>query len=218
MTHTLVVFREAISDSCHGNQFVMFDDVPLYWDAWDVMDYHLQTRCRLLLLHPSFAPLIHTIVFAGFFLDVKPDCRIDPTGSRLWRWCSLLIWCTQTGSEEVSASPSGSVIRAPSHRRLSWMPCVLTSNSTLRYFISFMISGEISDSLVVRKSQCCLLFQVTWAESHKFLKVEFPVRVRSPNATYEIQFGHLQRPTHRNTSWDWARFEVHLWGINYTSS
>lgn len=31
-------------DSCPGNQFVMFDDVPLYWDAWDVMDYHLQTR------------------------------------------------------------------------------------------------------------------------------------------------------------------------------
>uniref|UniRef100_A0A673YPV6 alpha-mannosidase n=1 Tax=Salmo trutta TaxID=8032 RepID=A0A673YPV6_SALTR len=52
--------------------------------------------------------------------------------------------------------------------------------------------------------------QVEWLESHKFLKVEFPVRVRSPNATYEIQFGHLQRPTHRNTSWDWARFEV--WG------
>ena len=22
----------------------MFDDVPLYWDAWDVMDYHLETR------------------------------------------------------------------------------------------------------------------------------------------------------------------------------
>lgn len=52
------------------------------------------------------------------------------------------------------------------------------------------------------------LCQVEWAESHKFLKVEFPVRVRSPDATYEIQFGHLQRPTHRNTSWDWARFEV----------
>lgn len=28
-----------------GNQFVLFDDVPLYWDAWDVMDYHLETRC-----------------------------------------------------------------------------------------------------------------------------------------------------------------------------
>lgn len=47
-----------------------------------------------------------------------------------------------------------------------------------------------------------------WKEAHKFLKVEFPVQVRSTNATYEIQFGHLQRPTHWNTSWDWARFEV----------
>lgn len=52
------------------------------------------------------------------------------------------------------------------------------------------------------------VFQVDWEEAHKFLKVEFPVQVRSSNATYEIQFGHLQRPTHRNTSWDWARFEV----------
>lgn len=30
-----------------GNQFVLFEDVPLYWDAWDVMDYHLETRCML---------------------------------------------------------------------------------------------------------------------------------------------------------------------------
>lgn len=53
-----------------------------------------------------------------------------------------------------------------------------------------------------------LLTQVHWHEAHKFLKVEFPARVRSPQATYEVQFGHLQRPTHYNTSWDWARFEV----------
>lgn len=26
-----------------GNQVVLFDDIPLYWDAWDVMDYHLET-------------------------------------------------------------------------------------------------------------------------------------------------------------------------------
>lgn len=24
-------------------QIVMYDDEPLYWDAWDVMDYHLET-------------------------------------------------------------------------------------------------------------------------------------------------------------------------------
>jgi hypothetical protein len=26
-----------------GNAFVMYDDIPLFWDAWDVMDYHLET-------------------------------------------------------------------------------------------------------------------------------------------------------------------------------
>jgi alpha-mannosidase len=49
---------------------------------------------------------------------------------------------------------------------------------------------------------------IEWREEHKFLKVAFPVQVRSPRATYEIQFGHVERPTHYNTSWDVARFEV----------
>lgn len=31
----------------YGNTFVIFDDVPLFWDAWDVMDYHLETRKEL---------------------------------------------------------------------------------------------------------------------------------------------------------------------------
>ena len=49
---------------------------------------------------------------------------------------------------------------------------------------------------------------VLWHEKHKLLKVAFPVAIRSPNATYEIQFGHVERPTHTNTTWDLARFEV----------
>ncbi len=49
---------------------------------------------------------------------------------------------------------------------------------------------------------------IQWQEEHKFLKVAFPVNVRAPRATYEIQFGHIERPTHCNTSWDMARFEV----------
>jgi alpha-mannosidase len=50
--------------------------------------------------------------------------------------------------------------------------------------------------------------EVDWQERHKFLKVAFPVAVRAPAATFEIQFGHIERPTHANTSWDAARFEV----------
>lgn len=55
--------------------------------------------------------------------------------------------------------------------------------------------------------------QVDWHENEKLLKVAFPVAVNSPRATFEIQFGNVERPTHRNTSWDIARFEVcaHKW-------
>jgi alpha-mannosidase len=54
---------------------------------------------------------------------------------------------------------------------------------------------------------------IDWHERHIMLKVAFPVDVLAPQATYEIQWGNVQRPTHRNTSWDWARFETcaHKW-------
>ena len=55
--------------------------------------------------------------------------------------------------------------------------------------------------------------EIDWAEREKIVKVAFPVRVRASEATYDIQFGNVKRPTHRNTSWDHARFEVvgHQW-------
>jgi len=49
---------------------------------------------------------------------------------------------------------------------------------------------------------------IDWRERHMLLKVAFPVDILSPVATYEIQWGNVERPTHRNTSWDWARFET----------
>lgn len=50
--------------------------------------------------------------------------------------------------------------------------------------------------------------QIEWNERHIMLKVAFPVDVFSPAATYEIQWGNTERPTHHNSSWDWARFET----------
>lgn len=54
---------------------------------------------------------------------------------------------------------------------------------------------------------------INWHERHILLKTAFPVEVLSPSATYEIQWGNVERPTHRNTSWDWAKFETcaHKW-------
>ncbi len=50
--------------------------------------------------------------------------------------------------------------------------------------------------------------EIDWHEEDKMLKVAFPLNLNAAKATYEIQFGHVERPTHSNTSWDMARFEV----------
>ncbi len=55
--------------------------------------------------------------------------------------------------------------------------------------------------------------EVDWHEHQKLLKLAFPLDVRASVASSEIQFGHIDRPTHQNTSWDSARFETsaHRW-------
>lgn len=63
-------------------------------------------------------------------------------------------------------------------------------------------------SLVHNSPQIYFDTTINWNEKCMLLKVAFPVAILSPNATYEIQWGNVERPTHRNTSWDWARFET----------
>jgi alpha-mannosidase len=55
--------------------------------------------------------------------------------------------------------------------------------------------------------------EVDWHERQKLLKLVLPFDIMAGHASSEIQFGHLDRPTHQNTSWDWARFETvaHRW-------
>ena len=54
---------------------------------------------------------------------------------------------------------------------------------------------------------------VDWKQSQLLLKARFQTDIKSPAATYDIQFGNVLRPTHVNTSWDAARFETcaHKW-------
>ncbi len=47
-----------------------------------------------------------------------------------------------------------------------------------------------------------------WYQEHILVKAAFPVDINADKATYEIQFGSVERPTHTNTSWDAAKFEV----------
>ncbi len=55
--------------------------------------------------------------------------------------------------------------------------------------------------------------EIHWQRQHQVLKVAFPLDLHTNEATYEIQYGHIHRPTHQNTSWDAAKYEVcaHKW-------
>ena len=54
---------------------------------------------------------------------------------------------------------------------------------------------------------------IDWKQSQVLLKVAFPLDIQTSKATYDIQFGNVERPTHKNTSWNIAQFEVcaHKW-------
>ena len=55
--------------------------------------------------------------------------------------------------------------------------------------------------------------EVDWREREQILKAGFDLDVATERATSEVQFGHVHRPTHANTSWDAAKFETcaHRW-------
>ena len=49
---------------------------------------------------------------------------------------------------------------------------------------------------------------VDWHELHRLLKVSFPTTIFAENALHEIQFGYVERPTHRSRRYDQDRYEV----------
>lgn len=138
-------FFDVVRPGHRGNRFILYDDIPLYWDAWDVMDYHLETG--------------------------KP--------------CETL----EDEAEIVEKTP----IRV-----------------AVEFIVKIGENSQLKQKIVLRPDQPYLEFEskIDWSERHKLLKVEFPINVRSGEATYEIQFGHIKRPSHRNTTWDSAKFEV----------
>jgi alpha-mannosidase len=89
---------------------------------------------------------------------------------------------------------------------------VVKENGPLRGAVEVrrkLFSSELVQRIILHHDSPILGFntEIDWKERKTLLKVAFPVDVLSPFASYEIQWGHVQRPTHTNTSWDWARFE-----------
>lgn len=139
--------RETVEKGGKANQFVIFDDLPLYWEAWDVEVYHLETKRQLQYGQTR----VH---------ETKPHRVTLVTDIKISEQSSLKSYITLTAALKGESS---------------WVEC----------------SAEVD-----------------WHENSKFLKVEFPVEVVSTEASYETAYSITKRPTHYNTSWDMAKFEV----------
>ncbi len=55
--------------------------------------------------------------------------------------------------------------------------------------------------------------QIDWHEQRQLVKIAFPFNVHFTKATFDIQFGNVERTLNTNTSWEKAKFEVcgHKW-------
>jgi alpha-mannosidase len=102
-----------------------------------------------------------------------------------------------TAGEEILASGAAEVIERGPHR------------------VAVRVERRFRDSRIVQEirlwsNSARLEFKTTldWHDRRWLLKARFPLAVRSDVASYETAFGVVRRPTHRNTSWDAARFEV----------
>jgi alpha-mannosidase len=144
--------RELIPKGGKAGQLVIYDDKPLYWQAWDVEVYHLQSRQEL---EPSRVTIAESSVHR---VSLEIETKISDKS-----------WVTTTLSLPAAVGNTPSAIE---------------------------FSAEIE-----------------WHETMRFLKVEFPVDIVNTEASYETQFGIARRPTHYNTTWDMAKFEVccHKW-------
>ena len=78
-----------------------------------------------------------------------------------------------------------------------------------------LLNSIVEQEIVIYEEDPLIYFNTTvdWQEEDCVLKAAFPVDIHANFATYDIQFGNITRPTHRNTLHDHARFEVpaHKW-------
>ncbi|KAG0004825.1 Glycoside hydrolase, 38 vacuolar alpha mannosidase [Modicella reniformis] len=135
--------RDLIPKGQAGNKMKFFEDQPLYWDAWDVEIYHLNTG-------------------------------------------------RDAGTSKARMGEVGPL------RATLIVKHALSENSTAVQTIVLTATSPRLD----------FHMEVEWHENRMMLKTEFIWDIHSDVATYDSQFGVVQRPTTYNTSHDYARFEV----------
>jgi alpha-mannosidase len=148
--------KELVPEGAQSNRMVLFDDQPLYWDAWDVEVHHLE---KFDYVEPGKVNILEK---GPLRASVKVKQRISET---------------------------------------SWITSIISLDAVLE---GQSYTDGFNDALSLVQVEC----EVEWQEDRKFLKVEFPWNLHNSTADYETQFGIIRRPTHFNTTWDSAKFEV----------
>ncbi|WEV51082.1 alpha-mannosidase [Lactobacillus sp. ESL0731] len=84
----------------------------------------------------------------------------------------------------------------------------------VRFTYEFNQSKLVQDMILYnKKRRIDFKTKVDWHERQQILKASFYTNIRSTQATYQIQYGNVKRPTNWNNSWNMAKFETvgHQW-------
>lgn len=102
-----------------------------------------------------------------------------------------------------SERPMEYFILQSSSRRIDGPKCI---NKQVYVYNSSTIVQEIV--LTAGSKRIDFNTTVDWKETNKMLRTSFPVNIFSNEVTCDIQYGNIKRPTHENTSWDMAKYEI----------
>ena len=104
------------------------------------------------------------------------------------------------------------------HQELAANQIEVIENNAL--FVTVKMTYHFDKSKIVQQlrlyqhtDRIDFITKADWQQRQQLLKTKFAVNVRATEATYDIQYGNVKRPTHWNTSWDYAKFETvgHQW-------
>ena len=146
-------------------------------------------------------------------------------------WNIASIWDKKAEREVVKAGEVGNRLTAYEDIPRNWDAWEITNYYTEKSWnldevtaVSVIRNGEIAGFEITRPFQKSKVVQkitldahtakidfdtfIDWKNDHILLKTAFPTEITSDKATYDIQYGSVERPTHYNTSWEQAKFEV----------
>jgi alpha-mannosidase len=100
--------------------------------------------------------------------------------------------------------------KAPEQPKVTSCEIINCSPNIMLRFIYSYGKSTIQQDIHIEEGSKKLVFDVhvDWNETNRMLRAQYPIDISTNEAACNIQFGHIMRPTHKNTSWDYAKIEV----------